>query len=120
MQTIKDIMIQLEERVTTLIREFKSAERLLGNNGINKAISEDFDGIIDASSKQSLEKLVEVYLELVPVEKLVRNKCENLTDSLNKISQFINERENGTFFSFMMVAPTHKKRGRPAKGVFGE
>lgn len=107
---IREIMNQLESRVTFLVDDFKK------NYSHIEALNKDdmnVDLENDPRCKMYLDKMIDVFIELKPVERIIRFKYPEYADIFTQLGKIEFERTHGKFFSFLAVLPgsAGKKRG---------
>ncbi len=107
MKTIREIIFVLEERTETLLNEFKEIERLI-NDWTTQNPMEDIENSPEV--KPYLEDMVKIFVELRPIEKLIRFKFKEYNIIFDKLSQIIHEKDNGKFFSLLSNSPVLMKR----------
>lgn len=107
MKTIREIIFVLEERTETLLNEFKEIERLINDWTVQNPM-EDIENSPEV--KPYLEDMVKIFVELRPIEKLIRFKFKEYNIIFDKLSQIIHEKDNGKFFSLLSNSPVLMKR----------
>lgn len=114
MQKIKEIVLALEARTETLLSEFDTLKyeiELFSANHpfINMEEAEEL--------KPTLNKMIEIFVEFRPIEKLIRHKFKQHAVIFDTLSKIIFERENGKFFSFLAAGAFGVKRKYNKKQV---
>ncbi len=107
MNTIREIVFQLEARVEVLLTDFRKSEA-----DINQWQKDNpFDDMEQSPlMKPVIEGMIAIFTELKPIEKLIRFKFKEYEVIFDKLSQIIHEKENGKFFSFLAAMPLKEKR----------
>lgn len=115
MRPVREIIRELENRVTHLLGNFNEL-----NKRLDDLLATDFNIELesDPRSQQLLDQMIALFLELKPVERIVRYKQPELTPIFEQLGKIEFERTHGKFFSFLAVMPgQEKKRGPKPKQI---
>lgn len=115
MRPIREIIRELENRVTHLLGNFTHL-----NKQLDDVLAMDFNIDIESDPRTHdlLSQMIALFLELKPVERIVRYKQPELTPIFAQLDKIEFERTHGKFFSFLAVMPGQdKKRGRQPKQI---
>ena len=115
--TIKEALNTLENRIKTIMDEFERldlevTEKLSHYN--EKLI--DLDNIKDPKILELLNKMLDLFIELKPIERLIRFKHKEYARIFDMLQQIEGERIHGKFFSFLASLPNKKRTN--TKNVF--
>ena len=119
LHTITEITHALESRITFLMNDFTSIEsevtQLMFDNGIK-----EFDEIKNEELRNKLNRLVEIFVELRPIERLIRFKYKEFNQIFDKLVIIEAERIHGKFFSFLMCLPNIRRPYTKKTNIFIE
>lgn len=104
---IREITNALEERITLLMNRFIDLEKevTIMTEGI-----EDIGMIKDPKIMEKINAMVDIFIELKPIERLIRFKYKEFNLIFDKLVVIEAERKYGKFFSFLMCLPGQKRK----------
>jgi hypothetical protein len=105
--SIKDITNTLEARIQVLVNEFMKLEKELD---IELTVAEtDINEIKSPAAMDKLNQMTDIFIELKPIERLIRYKYPEFNKIFDQLSVIEAERTYGKFFSFLMCLPGRKR-----------
>lgn len=105
--SIKEITNALEERITILMNKFIVLEKEVAEM---TSEVEDLGMIKDPNVMAKINEMVDIFVELKPIERLIRFKYKEFNLIFDKLVIVEAERQHGKFFSFLMCLPSQKRR----------
>jgi hypothetical protein len=115
--SIKEALDTLESRIKSIMDEFERldlevTERLSQYHQKNISL----DDIKDPKITELLNKMLNLFMELKPIERLIRFKYKEYSRIFDMLQQIEGERIHGKFFSFLAALPNKKRLN--TKNVF--
>jgi hypothetical protein len=106
---IIDITKLLEARITTLMNQFCSLESNINSLLLLQNLSiYQIDKNKDPKVMESINKMVDIFIELKPIERLIRFKYKEFNGIFDRLEEVENERKHGKFFAFLACIPSKR------------
>jgi len=104
---IKQIVDDLEHRITYLMNKFIKLEEE-ATFILDGEITPDGE-ITNPKAIEKLNAMLDIFVELKPIERLIRFKYKEFIPVFDKLIQIEGERTYGKFFSFLACLPNKRK-----------